>query len=140
MTFLTRKHVPSSILMALLCACTGCGPSHPRIEGTVTLDGVPVDGGSISFFQGSGAGSDKGNAPIVGGKYVIGGDRARNLAPGSYTVRIFWLQLLGNSNPKYVDASAPVKQLIPEQYNDKSTLTREVKPGTNQLDFDLQSK
>ena len=140
MMILTRKHVPSSILMALLCAGTGCGPSHPRIEGTVTLDGVPVDGGSISFFQGSGAGSDKGHAPVAGGKYVIEGDRARNLAPGNYTVRIFWLQLLGNPGSKYVDASAPVKQLIPPQYNDQSTLTREVKPGTNQLDFDLRSK
>ena len=138
--FLAARHVLSSILMALLCACIGCGSGHPRIEGTVTLDGVAVDGGSISFFQGSGPGSDQGNAPIKGGKYVIEGDQARNLTPGSYTVRIFWLQLVGNTNPKYVDASAPVKQVIPVQYNDQSTLTRDIKAGTNKLDFDLQSK
>ena len=137
---LSRTHVPGAILVAVVCAATGCGPGHPRIEGTVTFDGVPVDGGSISFFQGTGAGSDKGNAPIKAGKYVIEGDRARNLTPGTYTVRIFWIQLIGHTEGKYVDASAPAKQVIPPQYNDQSTLTREVTPGTNTFDFELTSK
>ena len=91
---------------ALLAAGVGCGPSHPRIEGSVTVDGVPVEGGSIRFFQGSGPGSDKGNAPIVGGCYVIEGERARNLTPGNYTVQNFSIQLLGSPRPVNADASA----------------------------------
>jgi hypothetical protein len=138
MMSLARKHAPAAILLAVLCACAGCGPGRPRIEGTVTLDGAPVDGGSISFFQGSGPGSDKGNAAILGGKYVIEGDRARNLTPGSYTVQIFWLQRASGEGQG--DAGPAVKQLIPPQYNTKSTLTREVKSGTNKFDFDLQSR
>ena len=140
---LIRKHVAgSALLVAVLGACTGCGSGYPRIEGSVTLDGAPVDGGSISFFQGSGPGADKGNSPIVGGKYAITGDRAKNLTPGSYTVQIFWLQRLTRpgADPNNVDTSPAVKQLIPPQYNVQSTLTREVKPGANQLDFDLKSK
>jgi hypothetical protein len=130
-----------ALLAAVLCACAGCA-ARPRIEGTVTLDGAPVDGGVISFFQGTGPGSDKGNAAILGGKYVIEGDRARSLTPGSYTVQIFWLQRLAKPgpDPANVDTSSAVKQLIPPQYNTKSTLTREVTPGTNRLDFDLKSK
>jgi hypothetical protein len=136
-----RKQVSTSVLIAVLCACTGCG-GRVRVEGNVTLDGAPVDGGSISFFQGSGPGSDKGNALILDGKYVIEGDRARNLTPGNYTVQIFWIQKLGNSgpNPANVDTSPAVKQLIPPQYNVKSTLTREITPGPNKLDFGLKSK
>src|SRR5262249_33671349 len=105
-------------------------------------DGVPVDGGSISFFQGSGPGSDKGNAPIVGGKYVIEGERARNLTPGSYTVQIHWIQLLSKpgSNPANADANPPVREAVPPQYNTQSTLTREITRGPNKIDFDLKSK
>lgn len=138
--FLIRKQSGRSVLLvAVLCACTGCGPGYPRIEGNVTFDGAPVDGGSISFFQGGGPGSDKGNAPILGGKYLIEGERAKNLTPGSYTVQIHWIQRLAKSNPGNVDTSAAVKQLIPAQYNTKSTLTREITSGTNKLDFDLKS-
>ena len=140
--FRLRKLIPNMFLLAaVLGACAGCG-GGPRIEGNVTIDGAPVDGGVISFFQGTGPGSDKGNAAIVGGKYVIEGERARNLTPGSYTVQIHWLQRLTKpgSDAANVDTSPAVKQLIPPQYNTKSTLTREIALGTNKIDFDLRSK
>ena len=139
---LIRKHIPPGVLIAVLCTSAGCGPGYPRIEGNITLDGVPVDGGSISFIQGTGPGSDKGNAPILGGKYVIEGERAKNLTPGSYTVQIFWLQRTAKAgpDPAVVDTSPAVMQRIPPQYNSKSTLKREITPGTNKFDFDLKSK
>jgi hypothetical protein len=126
------------LLSAVLVTCAGCSPGRPRVEGTVTLDGAPVDGGSINFFQGDGIGSDRGNAPIKGGRYVIEGERARNLTPGAYTVRITWIQLL--RQPSDADANPPARHAIPPQYNTKSTLTREVKAGTNELNFALTSK
>ena len=59
---LTRKRAPGLVLLAaVLFACAGCGSRGVRVEGTVTLDGEPVDGGSISFFQGDGPGADKGS-------------------------------------------------------------------------------
>jgi hypothetical protein len=139
---LIGRHRRSSVLvLTVLCACAGCA-RNPRIEGSVTLDGVPVDGGAISFFQGTGPGSDKGNAAIVGGKYVIEGERARNLTPGSYRVEIYWLQKANaDPNSPNADKGAAVKQLIPKKYNGPdSTLTREITQGTNKLDFDLASK
>jgi hypothetical protein len=132
----------SAVLLTVLCACAGCGPGHPRIEGTVTLDNTSVDGGVISFVQGTGPGSDKGNATIVGGKYVIEGERAKNLTPGTYTVQIHWQQKLGKSGPNAGDADTgpAVKQVIPPKYNSASTLTRDVTSGNNKLDFELTSK
>jgi hypothetical protein len=141
--FLIRKHTPRSVLLvAALCACAGCGAGRPRVEGNVTLDGAPVDGGSISFFQGSGVGSDKGNSPIRGGRYVIEGEAARNLTPGSYTVQIYWVQRGAGSGPDStnLDANPGLKQVVPPQYNTRSTLTTEVTSGTNKLDFDLKSR
>jgi len=141
--FLIRRHIPRSVLvLAVLSACAGCA-RNPRIEGNVTLDGAPVDGGTIIFFQGTGPGSDKGNAPIVGGKYVIEGERARNLTPGTYRVEIFWQRRIAKQDPNSpnVDTNPAVEQPIPKKYNGpESTLTREVQSGTNKFDFDLTSK
>ena len=135
-----RKPISRLVLILALGLCMGCG--RTRIEGRVTLDGEPVDGGTISFFQGSGPGSDKGNSAIMAGKYEIAGDRARNLTPGTYTVQIHWIQKLAKAgaNPANVDTSPAVKELIPPKYNSKSTLTKEITSGTNKVDFDLQSK
>ncbi len=138
---LQRRAVLAPIFLALLGAGTGCGPKV-RVEGNVTLDGAPVDGGTISFFQGTGAGSDKGNSAIVGGKYQITGERAQHLTPGSYTVQIHWIQRLAKAgaNPANVDTSPAVKELIPPKYNVKSELKSELTTGMNKVDFDLQSK
>src|SRR5262249_49710665 len=87
------------------------------------------------FFQGTGPGSDKGNAAILDGKYVIEEDRAKNLKPGSYTVQIFWQRKKGAGNRAQADASPAVEQLIPDKYNTKSTLTRDITSGANKLDF-----
>jgi hypothetical protein len=113
-----------------------------RVEGHVTLDGQPVDGGVISFIQGTGPGSDKGNSAIVGGKYEVAGDRAKNLTPGTYSVQIHWIQKLtkAGANPINADTSPAVKEVIPPKYNSQTTLTKEVTAGTNKIDFDLQSK
>jgi hypothetical protein len=112
------------------------------VEGKVSLDGEPVDGGVIIFTQGTGPGSDKGNAPIQGGKYVVAGEAAKNLTPGSYTVQIHWIKRLAKSGPDQpnADTNPAVKEFIPPQYNSKSTLTKEIALGTNNLDFDLKSK
>jgi hypothetical protein len=137
---MSARNLSRAVLIAVICACAGCGGPSVRVEGTVTLDGAPVDGGVIMFFQGDGPGSDKGNSAIVGGKYLIDGERAKNLTPGSYTVQIHWLQRLGSGNPANPDTSPAVRQMIPPKYSTKSTLTRELVLGPNKLEFELKSK
>jgi hypothetical protein len=145
MNFMTRRYLFTTLLLLpILGALAGCGGGAVRVEGKVTLDGAPVEvGGTISFFSGSGPGSDKGNAPIVGGKYVIAGERARNLTPGTYKVQILWNKLNDKAQARSSDPdSAPQQttQVIPARYNTESTLTRELRPGTNKLDFELQTR
>jgi hypothetical protein len=86
--------------------------------------------------------SDKGHASILGGKCVIEGEQAKVLTPGSYTVQIQWLERLNKPSPDQAnpDTSPAVKQLIPPQYNTKSTLTKELVPGPTKIEFDLKSK
>jgi hypothetical protein len=142
-----------SVRAALLSfALAGCGvaasDSLPRegISGEVTLDGQPLDQGAIQFIPASRKEGVAGGAVIQGGKYSI--ERGKGLVPGEYRVLISSSQ----GTPPAADSSdggapGPVKKgdapkdLVPPQYNAKSTLTAEVKAGSpNALDFALKSK
>lgn len=130
----------SMVFAAVVVA--GCS-SETRIEGEVKLDGQPVNGGSISFFPEAEDGRYPVSGEIKDGKYLI--DSKRTRIYGSYRVEINWLK---ETKEEELDKSfdPPKKvfktvQAIPEQYNKKSKLTAEIKPGLNTYNFtDLKSK
>lgn len=114
----------------------GCG-GPPRLEGTVTLDGQPVDGGGITFV-GTGTGGEKASGRIDGGKYSF----ESKLAPGTYKVEINWLKSTGKQIPNKSDPGTSVddvKQVIPMEYNSQTKLTAEIKSGSNTNNFELKS-
>jgi len=119
---------------------TGCG--SPGVSGTVTLDGQPVDGGTIALFPtgGGGAGAPTGvPGEIKGGKYTLS---AENLKPGEYRVEIYWYQKTGKQVENKNDPGTKVdetKQVIPDEYNRSTTLKVEVKSGSTTADFALKS-
>jgi len=128
------------ILSLACCLVAGCGGSG-NVSGTVTLNGEMVDGGVITFHPADQPNAaDKGNARIAGGKYSI---TSPDLVPGNYLVKIIWLKPTG----KKVDAPGDpgvkmdqTQQVVPKQYNSESTLTRELKSGSNTLNFELTGK
>jgi hypothetical protein len=111
--------------------------SEPSVRGTVQLEGQLLPKGSIALVPidgttgpGGGSGIDK------EGKYEI----KRGLRPGKYKVEIRSTITIPRPvrNPtipsELVDEEVSV---VPEQYNSKSSLIREVRPGANVLDFTL---
>ncbi len=121
-------------LLAVLLAGCGDGDGRQAVSGTVTFKGQPVDG-SIDFIPAAGAGTQAG-AVIEKGRYSI--PRDKGLVPGTYKVMIF------SPDNKEVTPDpggnpflAKAKERIPAEYNEKTTLTREVKPGGNTFDFTL---
>jgi hypothetical protein len=123
--------------VALACCVvflSGCGGN--RIEGNVTLDGQPVDGGTITFVGPNNQG--KAGARIVGGKYTLD----TPLAPGTYKVEIEWMKKTGKTIPNKSDVGTTIdetKQAIAAEYNRQSKLTADVKSGSNTFNFDLKS-
>jgi hypothetical protein len=125
-----------------LCLTPGCGSSgRPVLQGTVTLDGQPVDDGAIAFISEMAMPvPPRAGALIRDGKYVIPADKAP--PPGTYRVEIRWNKPTG----KKIPSSDPpnlmdeTRQVVPENYNTKSTLSEEVKPGANTFNYDLKSK
>jgi len=112
--------------------------SEPTVTGTVRLDDTALPSGSIAWIPidgtpgpGGGAGIDK------DGKYEI----KQGLRPGKYRVEIRSTKTINRPirNPtipsELVDEEVSV---IPDQYNTRSSLIREIGRGSNVFNFDLQ--
>jgi hypothetical protein len=132
-------------LVALAIFGTGCKGNSERvpISGRVTMDGKPIEAGSINFEPIDKKGQSTG-AVIVNGEYQITGKNSP--IPGTKVVRISAGRKTGRripaGEPSPPDAMVDeIKQYIPAIYNSQSTLTCEVpSQGSKQIDFDLKSR
>ena len=126
-----------AIVLAPGLVFPGCnrGPAMGEIRGHVTLDGKPVEDGSIRLIP------VDGNAPTGSGP-VKAGDFSLRLPLSTYRVEISWPQEPPGGIPKdkFSQAVYTIAELIPERYNKQSELTLEVKKGLNEPRFDLLSK
>jgi len=146
-----RRPCPvACVCLTALLALTGCGESGPRtieVRGTVTYQGTPLEGGTISFFP---TRSHEGlpRRPALGqiesdGTYQLttfaNGD---GVLPGEYTVAV--TSLIGAPPLTAWEESPPKRESrIPRKYNtfDTSGLSAAIPAdgdGALNLDFDLQ--
>lgn len=132
-----------SLLVGLAGGCGNkSGPERAVVSGKVTLDGVPVESGAISFAPTGETQGLTAGGTITGGEYKL--DAERGPIIGTHKVRIN----AGKKTGRQVQAamSAPgtmtdeVVEAVPARFNSQTTLTREVKSGENKLDFELTSK
>lgn len=125
------------LLIGLLCVVpgllAGCGKSEfETVTGTVTFDGQPLPDGDILFQPADPKyGPDAGK--INDGKFTL------PVRPGSRKVEIRAVRMVpGKKGPMGEDAH---EDYIPAQYNDNTTLTADVQPGSkNEFSFQLTSK
>jgi hypothetical protein len=139
---ISSPHLPRFLALAVAAALAfvgGCD-SAPHVQGSVTYDGQPVDGGGIAFLP-EGDGDGEARLRVTGairdGGYDFGGRRAPS--PGKYRVEITWLKKTGNKVPG--EGGHPkdeTQQVIPPRYNVKSELSVEVQAGHNSFDFNLE--
>jgi hypothetical protein len=138
-----RGALAALVLVAAPLLLTGCSGSCP-VEGTVTLDGQPVDGGIIEFQPADGApGTSRTtvHADIKNGKYSLGGGNGP--AAGSYKVAIHWLKKTGRQVDVTGDAGNKqdeTQECVPARYNSQSTTVVEIKSGTNTFNYELHSE
>lgn len=130
-------------LAAVFAACVGvaspgCGRCGSPVSGAVSFDDAPVESGTISFVPVDGKGPTFGGL-IEAGRYAVVAP-----TPGAKVVRVSAVRPTGRKLPPdpLVGETAPVDEIapyIPEQYNDRSTLTCDVVAGPNKVDFHLKS-
>lgn len=128
---------------ALLCVvtlCIGCGPGGPEIasvEGTVTMDGKPLENASVVFTPPNGR--PAGARTDAEGHYVLNFSGGRQGAiPGENRVQISTLR---DPFPDGKGGVVPAQpETVPIRYNQESELTFNVVDGQkNVADFELTS-
>lgn len=120
----------------------GCGPSGIRIHGKVSVDGRPLEEGSIQFVSVTSTGVDQLGTVVSKGEYLL--EDSERLKEGEYQVQIrayrgtgkkIWDGMGDGSKKNMVD---DLKQFIPPSYNDASELKVTIKPGTNEFNAELK--
>ncbi len=133
----------ASWILVSLSVIAGCGgPTGDRVPlaGEVTLDGQPLDRGSIEFHP-DGEGSITGGV-IVDGKFEIPAEQGAK--PGKYSVRIFAsgdsVEVDPDMGPGPEAENVVSEELIPAKFNTETELTAEVgDQGAESLRFEITS-
>lgn len=122
-------------LMLVSAWSVGCGSSTGSISGNVTIDGQPLDKGTIIFAAAEGTAQPV-TADIVNGRYTA------KVAAGKKFVQISAPLLVGKRK-QYDAPDAPTDDIweerLPAKFHTESKLEVEVKPGANTKDWETQS-
>lgn len=143
-----------AILLALLLL-HGCGsglPERGKVTGKVTFTGKPVPEGTVTFYPQTGR-SASGRIQPDGTYTLTTFDEGDGAIVGSHEVTIEAVRFPGGPQPKSLEeemamaksgkrpdpAAMKPQWLVPEKYSvrGQSGLTREVKSGSNTIDFAL---
>lgn len=125
----------------VLAATLGCGGTRRgAVSGQVTLDGQPVESGTISFIPAGAKHAPAAWSEIKGGRYSIPASQGPAVGPNRVEIR--WPRKTGKKLPAVPPApeTDEVVEAIPPHYNTQSDLKAEIKPGANPLDFDLKRR
>jgi hypothetical protein len=131
-----------SLCLPLAAAlATGCGGSRlAPVSGKITLDNKPLPKARITFQPTDGLNPGVGSSGVAddNGEYTLQpvDGKGSGALVGKHRVEISLLK--GGTNPE--DDRQRTVNLVPPQYNLKSTLTFEVKPGSNTADWPLTTK
>lgn len=119
------------LVPTLMFGCGGGsdGPARTAIHGTVTLDGIPLKTGEISFRPADGKGPTDA-AQIQDGAFRLQG------TSGSKLVQITSYQ---ESTKKAPDGLPVSENIIPKEYNSSSAVTVTI-PHKDALKYDLLTK
>jgi len=135
----------TGVLVVALVMLNGCGPHSDRraVSGKVTLNGTPLDGGSIRLVSVGGQKQMASGAMINGGTYMI--PQEKGLVPGKYHLEIYAPD--NKSKPVFVKTSPDGQgvmtqpERIPAEYNVESTKVVDVTAdGNNQFNFEIVTK
>ena len=129
-------------LMVSLLWLAGCSGNEAEVSGTVRLDGELIQEGSINFIPVEGTKGPGVGAVIKDGKYHI--PRSRGVTVGKNRVE---LRAFKSTGKKVQDPTGPPGVLVearvpafPPEYNDQSTVVKEIQAGPNTIDFDVPAK
>ena len=137
-----HQAVPLSLLliMTLVCGCGSSsdeGPRRAAVFGTVTLNGEPIQNGTLNLKPLSRGSSGPTGGPIRDGRYSIPSEVGPTF--GKYRVEIYGFEKIASElkDIDSVDEADKTRQIVPAKYNTKSNVELEVKSESVQQDFSI---
>lgn len=158
----------TKVMLATTLFCLGCGggatglPDYAPVSGTVTMNGQPLEGASVSFTPKSGTKHTSIGITDSKGQYELVLNRVAGAVIGEHSVRISKKQFEAAGEHGADEDTRPTKkkksahghgasgsnadttddggiQLINEEFSgSSSTLSATVKSGQNTFDFDVR--
>lgn len=127
-----------ALLTTLALGCSN-GPRRAPVSGIVRVDGKPLERGVINFVPSNGTTGPGAGGEIANGEFYL--DELQGPVVGTNRVEIRGFRKTGR---KIAPMGSPMDeeiQVVPEQYNARSTLTCEIKHGgNNEVNFELVRK
>jgi hypothetical protein len=122
--------MPFATIALLVAGCGGIEtPPLGLVEGVVTLDGVPLPAAMVVYTP-DGPGRSSTAVTDTSGRYALVFLRdIPGANVGTHTVRI-----------TTATGKRGVREMLPTRYHRKTVLTATVQPGSNTIDFALQSR
>ncbi len=117
--------------------CAGSdGPELGEVSGLVTLNGDPLPNATVHFTPDEGRPS-RGETDEDGRYTLMYTNENEGAVPGQHTVRISTAVAALEGEGGEGREAQPER--VPPRYNSATDLVREVKPGSNKIDFELES-
>lgn len=131
-------------ICAVITGCSQSGIERVSVEGRITVDGAPLENGSILFIpQGEVRGPTSGGR-VKGGQFRIKSERGPTLGLHRVEIRAdddLPDDLTEPTSFTNYDGFKPPVNRIPARYNVRSDLVVEIKAeGNHDVDFDLSTK
>jgi hypothetical protein len=128
-----------AVLVFTAFGCRGKAVKTVKVAGSITIDGKPIEQGSIKFM------ATDGITPVGGGS-ISNGIYVANVLPGKKKVLVMGTKVIGTEVLYKGVPDSPVRdkfeQVTPLIYNsfEKSPLEIDIISETGDLNFDLSSK
>ncbi|WP_165069689.1 hypothetical protein [Paludisphaera rhizosphaerae] len=137
------KRIAWPFLLAALVALVGCseptGPRTMRVWGDVSLDGKPVEQGTITFD--SIDGSAPAQAEIKDGRYDLPA-ASGPVSEKTYKIRINAPVKTGKTVPNVMPTGGPTMDVlaesIPEKFHAKSSIQKTISPDASKNEFSFK--
>jgi hypothetical protein len=126
-----------TLISFIMVICVGCSDGNfATVNGTVSLDDKPLDGGSVIFFP-EAPGQLAYSAISPDGSYNLKTPSRAGLVPTSYVAIVSYRSGMPSSGMTLRQIQALEK--VPIRYCNKETsdLHEDVKPGRNSIDLKL---
>jgi hypothetical protein len=127
----------TATLLLFILGCPG-GPRRAAVSGEVLIDKEPLAEGTISFYPQDGIEGPEVGEAIKNGRYVI--PVSRGVVIGKNKVVIRGFRKSGKQVPSLHEKGKMIDEMVravPAEFNDNSTLFREIRAGDNTENFDL---